>query len=201
MAPTPAFLNASMATDPFAVRQAISLTGQFASVDEDLTGRENLILLGRLLGLKRAGAKERAAELLEAFSLTEKRHDRTRTLSGGMKRRLILARALLEAGGADAAQAWNFGPDEADAQPVEWIVRHLCEKTPGGQWQLEQAVQPHEANILRLDSSKAKKELGWRPRWRIGEALEKTLAWHQAWRSGADMAQVSLRQIEDYEAA
>ena len=54
-----------------AVRAAVSLTGQLASVDEDLTGRENLILLGRLLGMKHAAAKERAAELLEAFGLTE----------------------------------------------------------------------------------------------------------------------------------
>src|ERR687894_2036689 len=54
-----------------AVRGAVSLTGQLASVDEDLTGRENLILLGRLLGLKRPQAKARATELVEAFDLTE----------------------------------------------------------------------------------------------------------------------------------
>src|SRR5918992_3647232 len=54
-----------------AVRSAVSLTGQLASVDEDLTGRENLILLGRLLGLNRAQAKVRAAELLEAFGLAD----------------------------------------------------------------------------------------------------------------------------------
>src|SRR5918993_781773 len=53
------------------VRGAVSLTGQLASVDEDLTGRENLILIGRLLGLKRAPAKGRAAELLEAFGLSD----------------------------------------------------------------------------------------------------------------------------------
>src|SRR6059058_5085112 len=54
-----------------AVRGAVSLTGQLASVDEDLTGRENLILLGRLLGLRRAAAKVRAAELLDAFGLAD----------------------------------------------------------------------------------------------------------------------------------
>src|SRR5919107_2572595 len=54
-----------------AVRGVVSLTGQLASVDEDLTGRENLVLLGRLLGLKRAAAKARAAELLEAFGLAD----------------------------------------------------------------------------------------------------------------------------------
>src|SRR5687767_13383072 len=54
-----------------AVRSLVSLTGQLASVDEDLTGRENLILIGRLLGLRRAGAKARATELLQAFDIEE----------------------------------------------------------------------------------------------------------------------------------
>ena len=59
-------LGHDIVKDADAVRASVSLTGQLASVDEDLTGRENLILLGRLLGLKRRAAKERAAELLEA---------------------------------------------------------------------------------------------------------------------------------------
>jgi len=66
-----------------AVRSAVSLTGQLASVDEDLTGRENLILLGRLLGLKRAAAKERSAELLEAFGLSEAATRSSRTTQAG----------------------------------------------------------------------------------------------------------------------
>lgn len=114
---------------------------------------------------------------------------------------LTLARGLVEDGGARLAQAWNFGPDEADAQPVEWIVRHLCRNTPGSRWELDRAPQPHEANVLRLDSSKAKKELAWRPRWRLDGALEKTLSWHTAWRAGADMQGTTLRQIEEYEAS
>lgn len=114
---------------------------------------------------------------------------------------LTLARGLLEEDGARLSQAWNFGPDEADAQPVEWIVRHLCANTPGARWQLDPSPQPHEANVLRLDSSKAKKELDWRPRWRIGGALERTLSWHHAWRAGADMSDTTLLQIEEYEAA
>src|SRR5919108_646558 len=64
-------LGHDIARDADAVRSAISLTGQMASVDEDLTGRENLILLGRLLGLDRAHAKARAAELLEVFGLAD----------------------------------------------------------------------------------------------------------------------------------
>ncbi|MGH9267927.1 MAG: ATP-binding cassette domain-containing protein, partial [Acidimicrobiales bacterium] len=71
-----------------AVRSAVSLTGQLASVDEHLTGRENLVLLGRLLGLRWPAAKERAAELLDAFGLAEAAGRLVKTYSGGMRRRL-----------------------------------------------------------------------------------------------------------------
>jgi ABC-2 type transport system ATP-binding protein len=78
-----------------AVRGLVSLTGQLASVDEDLTGRENLILLGRLLGLKRAAAKERADELLEAFELTEASARLVKNYSGGMRRRLDISASIV----------------------------------------------------------------------------------------------------------
>ena len=78
-----------------AVRSAVSLTGQLASVDEDLTGRENLILLGRLLGLKRPAAKGRAGELLEAFGLSEASARLVKHYSGGMRRRLDLAASIV----------------------------------------------------------------------------------------------------------
>ena len=73
----------------------MSLTGQLASVDEDLTGRENLILLGRLLGLRRAAAKERAGELLEAFGLAEAAATLVKNYSGGMRRRLDIAASIV----------------------------------------------------------------------------------------------------------
>jgi daunorubicin/doxorubicin transport system ATP-binding protein len=78
-----------------AVRGLVSLTGQLASVDEDLTGRENLILLGRLLGLKRDQAKARATELLEGFGLTEAAGRLAKNYSGGMRRRLDIAASLV----------------------------------------------------------------------------------------------------------
>jgi ABC-2 type transport system ATP-binding protein len=78
-----------------AVRSAVSLTGQLASVDEDLTGRENLILLGRLLGLRRAEAKERAGELLEAFGLSEAAGRLVKHYSGGMRRRLDISASIV----------------------------------------------------------------------------------------------------------
>ena len=78
-----------------AVRQAVSLTGQLASVDESLTGRENLILLGRLLGLKRTQAKTRADELLEAFGIAEAAGRLAKNYSGGMRRRLDIAASIV----------------------------------------------------------------------------------------------------------
>jgi ABC-2 type transport system ATP-binding protein len=78
-----------------AVRGLVSLTGQLASVDEDLTGRENLILIGRLLGLRKADAKARAAELLGAFGLDEAATRLVKQYSGGMRRRLDIAASLV----------------------------------------------------------------------------------------------------------
>src|SRR5919204_2440874 len=78
-----------------AVRGLVSLTGQLASVDEDLTGRENLVLLGRLLGLKRVAAKARAGELLEAFGLAAAAGRLVKHYSGGMRRRLDIAASIV----------------------------------------------------------------------------------------------------------
>ena len=77
------------------VRSRVSLTGQFASVDEDLTGHENLVLLARLLGYSRAGATERSTELLEAFGLTDAGDRQVKTYSGGMRRRLDIAASIV----------------------------------------------------------------------------------------------------------
>ncbi|MCX5333835.1 MULTISPECIES: ATP-binding cassette domain-containing protein [unclassified Streptomyces] len=84
-----------IAKDPVRVRQLIGLTGQYASVDETLSGAENLVLIGRLLGLSRRDARTRAAELLENFSLTEAAKRPIATFSGGMRRRLDLAASLV----------------------------------------------------------------------------------------------------------
>jgi ABC-2 type transport system ATP-binding protein len=77
------------------VRQKVSLTGQYASVDEDLTGTENLILIGRLLGLSWRDARRRASELLEAFGLAEAAGRQVQTFSGGMRRRIDIAASLV----------------------------------------------------------------------------------------------------------
>ncbi|HEX3590437.1 MAG TPA: ATP-binding cassette domain-containing protein [Pseudonocardiaceae bacterium] len=81
--------------DAVAVRGLIGLTGQYASVDEDLTGAENLVLIGKLLEMRKADAKARAADLLARFDLTDAAHRATKTYSGGMRRRLDLAASLV----------------------------------------------------------------------------------------------------------
>src|SRR5882757_3414691 len=77
------------------VRQNVGLTGQYASVDEDLTGTQNLVLIGQLLDLPTPAAKARARELLEWFDLTEAAGRPAKTYSGGMRRRLDLAASLV----------------------------------------------------------------------------------------------------------
>ena len=78
-----------------AVRSRVSLTGQYASVDEDLTGMENLVLLARLLGYSRAQSRERARELLEAFGLDDAADRQVKKYSGGMRRRIDIAASIV----------------------------------------------------------------------------------------------------------
>ncbi|MGW5633685.1 ATP-binding cassette domain-containing protein [Streptomyces sp. NPDC003832] len=77
------------------VRSRVSLTGQYASVDEDLTGTENLVLLGRLLGHSKQAARRRSEQLLEAFGLSEAAAKQVKHYSGGMRRRIDIAASIL----------------------------------------------------------------------------------------------------------
>jgi ABC-type multidrug transport system ATPase subunit len=88
-------LGYDVAADPGAVRARIGLTGQFAGLDDALAGRDNLILIGRLAGLRLRGARERAGELMELLGLTQAAGRAVRTYSGGMRRRLDLAASLM----------------------------------------------------------------------------------------------------------
>ncbi|MER7746602.1 ATP-binding cassette domain-containing protein [Streptomyces bacillaris] len=81
--------------EPDAVRSRVSLTGQYASVDEDLTGNENLVLLARLLGHSKPAARDRAAQLLEGFGLSEAAGKQVKNYSGGMRRRIDIAASIL----------------------------------------------------------------------------------------------------------
>jgi ABC-2 type transport system ATP-binding protein len=88
-------LGHDVTTDATLVRRKVSLTGQYASVDEDLTGQENLVLVSRLLGLSWGDAKHRAGELLGAFGLADAAGKQVRTYSGGMRRRIDIAASLV----------------------------------------------------------------------------------------------------------
>jgi ABC-2 type transport system ATP-binding protein len=112
--------------EPRSVRRAIALAGQAATVDEDLTGRENLVFLGRLAGLPRATAKARAAGLLAAFGLEEAAARQAKVYSGGMRRRLDLAASLTVAAEVYFLDEPTTGLDPASRAQVHQIIRTLA---------------------------------------------------------------------------
>jgi len=111
---------------------------------------------------------------------------------------LLLAQRLCE-DGIDFGESWNFGPDDAEAKPVEWIVQRLCNKWgSGATYTVDSSNHPHEAHYLKLDCSKAKGQLGWQSKWDLQYSLEKIVDWVQAWKAGRDLQTVCLQQITDY---
>jgi CDP-glucose 4,6-dehydratase len=112
---------------------------------------------------------------------------------------LLLTERLYERGPLFAG-GWNFGPREEDARHVGWVVESLTKLWgDGARWSLDRAAQPHEANYLKLDCSKATAKLGWRPQWDVSGALEATVAWYKAYASGEDMYTFSLEQLRSYQ--
>jgi oleandomycin transport system ATP-binding protein len=111
--------------DAAKVRRLIGLTGQYASVDEDLTGLQNLTLIGELLDLRRADAKVRAAELLEWFDLTDAGKRAAKTYSGGMRRRLDLAASLVGNPQVIYLDEPTTGLDPAKREDMWGVVRSL----------------------------------------------------------------------------
>jgi len=96
------------------------------------------------------------------------------------------------------AGGWNFGPNDNDAMPVDWILDEMIAKWPNSSWELDNSSNPHEAEFLKLNISKAKSKLGWRPVWELSQTLERIIGWHQAWLNKEDMQIVSFREIEEY---
>src|SRR5262249_2702583 len=111
--------------DAGAVRRLIGLTGQYASVDEDLTGTQNLVLIGELLDLRRRDAKVRAAELLEGGDLTEAANRTAKTYSGGMRRRLDLAASLVGRPEVIYLDEPTTGLDPGKREDMWGVVRSL----------------------------------------------------------------------------
>jgi CDP-glucose 4,6-dehydratase len=113
---------------------------------------------------------------------------------------LTLAQKLYEAGPA-FAEGWNFGPAETDARPVQWIVERLTQMWgENARWQLDnQNDSPHEAHYLKLDCSKARTTLGWKPIWGLEQALSRIIEWHKLSLQGGSMYAKTLSQVREYQ--
>ena len=111
---------------------------------------------------------------------------------------LLLAQKLHEEG-AVHAEGWNFGPDDEDAKPVSWIMEKMIGLWgEGASWKLDETKQPHEAQHLKLDCSKAKSQLNWRPRWSLDKTLTSIVEWQKALLRGDDMRNITLECIAEY---
>jgi CDP-glucose 4,6-dehydratase len=107
--------------------------------------------------------------------------------------------AKLFSEGPHYAEGWNFGPDDNDAKNVEWITKTICQLWgENATYGVDTNPQPHEANYLKLDCSKAKAELGWYPRWNIQTTLQSIVEWNKAYLKGEDTRIVTETQIEKY---
>ncbi|MBO6718132.1 MAG: ATP-binding cassette domain-containing protein [Rhizobiaceae bacterium] len=115
-----------LATEPRAVRSLIAMTGQFATLDEDLTGRENLIMLARLWGFRGRAAKQRTNELLAAFDLSDAGNKQVKDYSGGMRRRLDIAASLIVTPGVLFLDEPTTGLDPTARQGVWRMIRKLA---------------------------------------------------------------------------
>lgn len=111
---------------------------------------------------------------------------------------LMIADRLL-ADHAEFADAWNFGPADTDARPVSWIVSQMQslwgDAQPPAPWT---GAVPHEAGLLRLDTSKARSQLGWSPALPLADALEWIVDWHKRFAVGEDVRSLTLGQIDHY---
>lgn len=100
----------------------------------------------------------------------------------------------------ELAGNYNVGPDDCDCVNTGDLVDLFCEKWgDGASWKnVSEANAPHEANFLKLDCSRIKSVLGWKPRWHIADAIEKTVEWSRAYLAGEDIISVMEKQINEY---
>jgi CDP-glucose 4,6-dehydratase len=113
---------------------------------------------------------------------------------------LLLAQSLWKQ--PELAEGWNFGPTDEDARPVGWIVERIAAQWPYDlDWTQDDGPHPHEARYLKLDSSKARAQLGWRPGLDLAATLDSIVDWYRQLRDGADMRTVTQEQIETFQYA
>jgi CDP-glucose 4,6-dehydratase len=112
---------------------------------------------------------------------------------------LLLAEKLYQSD-ASCAEAWNFGPDENDTASVEEAIKELAGFwTAKASWKMDGDNHPHETGYLKLDSSKARTKLGWKPKWNLTTTLMKTAQWYQQYQTQPDkIKEKTLMQINEY---
>lgn len=108
---------------------------------------------------------------------------------------LLLGQSLLE-GRHGHARPWNFGPEQDGNCSVAEVLGKLAKQWPAMRWTVSEAVRPHEANLLYLDSTRARRELGWRPVWNLDQALAATADWYRLWKEEGRI--VSREQLLAY---
>ncbi|OGV61215.1 MAG: CDP-glucose 4,6-dehydratase [Lentisphaerae bacterium RIFOXYA12_FULL_48_11] len=111
---------------------------------------------------------------------------------------MMLAQKLYSKG-PRYASGWNFGPDNSDARPVGWVLEEFCRQWgAGASYVVDSGHHPHEAHYLSLNCSKARKELGWQPRWNLKQALGSIVEWTRAYARKEDVKRICLKQIKEY---
>ena len=102
--------------------------------------------------------------------------------------------------GAGYAGPWNFGPADEDSRPVRWVVEALARRMEVDvRWELDPAPRPHEAGVLRLDCSKAREQLGWKPRLPLATAIERVAEWYRGQARHDNAAELTRDQILRYQ--
>jgi CDP-glucose 4,6-dehydratase len=101
---------------------------------------------------------------------------------------------------SEFSEAWNFGPEDESVRTVAEVTERVSDLWGNNlSWKKSTGDHPHEANLLKLDITKAKEKLGWIPKWDLDISLEKTVSWYTSFYNGEDMHEMSMKQIDEYQ--